>query len=252
MTEENRNTTEEAPVTPQTPATPEWRTVTPQFQSEIDLANGFRSTKAALTQAQQELAALKSQKPESTPAEQPAAWDWNDPNKMFNANEGKFNPEFKQHLVTKLGAPDAVVDEWFSTITEARNIITQARSQKFDNAAGFQNSEQMVVNYLTQTYQGQELNDRLTDLQHPRYWEKALTDTLTEMKDKNWQPGRNEPSPLPREATNSFPAGVGVGPLDPNSVEARSLMSKPEYRTDPKLQATVSERIRVWKLMTSR
>jgi hypothetical protein len=241
MSDENtQNTPPVTPETPQAPVTPPaWKEYAPQFNSEVDLAQGFRTTKAQLTQTQQELAALKQKQTEDVPQ-----WDWADPTKIYDTEKDNFNPDFSSYLQKSTGAPEPVIKELLDTVTKARQIIREQTTQKWDKVAGIENAQSAVVEYLQANYQGQDLQNRLDDLNHPRFWEQALKSTVQEMGDKNWK-GKDgkEPTGLP----NVLADAGGVIPLDPFSAEAATIMGSLEYRSDPSKQKEVERRIAVWR-----
>ena len=232
MSEENPNTP------PATPPTPEWKAIAPNFNSEVELANSYKSAAGELTRAKQELAALKSQ-PKS---EESPGWDWQDPNKIWDSTGEQFNPEWVKFVGESTKAPEPVLQELLDTVVKARGIIKESSKTKWDTVAGFENSQKQVLEYLGKTYQGQALQERLSDLEHPRYWENALKDTLQEMQVSNGSPS-NEPSPLP----NVQPHAGGIVPLDPQSREATDLFGDPKYGYDIDFQRVISDRIRAFR-----
>jgi hypothetical protein len=150
MSEENPNTP------PATPPTPEWKAIAPNFNSEVELANSYRSATGELTRAKQELAALKSQ-PKS---EESPGWDWQDPNKIWDSTGEQFNPEWVKYVGDRTQAPEPVLKELLDTVVKARGIIKESSKTKWDTVAGFENSQQQVLEYLGKTYQGQALQER--------------------------------------------------------------------------------------------
>lgn len=229
---------EETPITP--PATPEWKTIAPAFNNEVELANSYKSAAGELTRTKQELAALKAQ--QATKPQESPGWDWEDPNKIWDSTGEQFNPDWVKFVASSTSAPEPVLNELLDTVVKARGIIKEQSRSKWDTVAGFENAQDRVVKYLGETYQGQDLQDRIADLQHPRYWENALKDTLNEMQSKNWG-SDNEPNPLP----NVQPHAGGVVPLDPQSPEAAALFSDPKYTSDTAFQKAVSDRIRAFR-----
>lgn len=240
----DEQTTTQNTDTPQsTNTTPEWKTIAPSFQNETELARGFTETKSALSRAQQELATLKQQQaqPKQEPQTNNVSWDWDDPSKMFDPNQG-FTEDFSKYVGDKI--PKEVLSEFGDTIKQARQIIANDRAQKWDKVSGVENTQKHVLDYLQKTYQGKELQDRVSDLENPRWWEAALKNTLKEMQDKDYSPDGNEPSPLP-DATST--ASLGVASLDPNSEECSRLMSDDKYREDAAYQANIHKRIAQWR-----
>lgn len=211
-------------------------------EQTVDWESRFKATQSALTQAKQELAALKQQM-QATPEQNTNQidWDWNDPTKFFNPDVG-FTDDFLDSLEKGVPVPKDVAKELGVTIKRAREIIAQQRSDKWDAVSGQKNTEKTVMEYLSKTYKGQELQSRISDLEHPRFWESALRQTLEEMgkSDANtWEPGG-----LPDAVSNT--SNSGIVPLDPNSSEALALVSDPKYRSDEKFRKDYDARVRAW------
>lgn len=205
-----------------------------------DTQSALQNKTQELQQAQQQLSALK-QGQQKQPEVNNVSWDYSDPTKFFDPEKG-FTEDFSKFVEDKI--PNEILTEFGDTIRQARQIIAEQRAAKWDSVSGVDNTQKHVLDYLQQTYQGKELQDRVNDLEHPRYWETALKNTLTEMGDKNWKGDTgSEPNPLP-DATST--TTLGVAPLDPNSNECSELMSDEKYRTDANFRANVQKRIGVW------
>lgn len=216
---------------------------TPQPQAH-NWEQRYKDTQTALQQAQQELSVLKQAKasqPKQEPQTNNVSWDWDDPSKIFDPNQG-FTEDFSKYVGDKI--PNEVLSEFGDTIKQARQIIANDRAQKWDKVSGVENTQKHVLDYLQKNYQGKELQDRVADLENPRWWEAALKNTLQEMQDKDYSPDGNEPSPLP-DATST--ASLGVAPLDPHSEECSRLMSDDKYREDAAYQQNVYKRIAQWR-----
>jgi hypothetical protein len=233
-----------------TESTPEWKTIASNFTSETELANGYKNTKAALTQAQQELAALKAaqqQKPEGENPNVMPQFDFSNPSNFFNPeSETGFTPELIEHLDKSGAVPKEIATEFGQTIKQAREIIARDRASKWDKVAGFEGSQNHVLNYLQEKYQGQALQERLSDLEHPRLWENALKTTLEEMKASDYKGNGDEPKPLPDAVTTQK---SDEKPLDPNSAEFSELYNDERYKTDASFREQVSKRVAAFTAM---
>lgn len=241
MTEENTT-----PITaPTTPTAPEWQSIAPSFKSETELANSWKQTKSALTQAQQELATLKAQKPaEPASPVQNVSWDFSDPGTYFDPDSG-FKEDFVTNLSKSANIPPEVVQSFGKDIAMARQILANQNKTELDKFAGFDNSLDTLSKYLQETYKGKDLQDRMDALKHPTYWKPMAKDILGEMKDKEWSPTKTdgEPSALPE----TTPVFANRTPLDPNSNEAVRMISDPRYGYDKAYQKDVADRIALWE-----
>ena len=243
MSDENQNVTP----APAAPATPEWQSIAPSFKSEVELANSWKQTRATLLQTQQELAALKAQKPaEPASPVQEVSWDFSDPGSYFDPNNG-FKEDFVSTLSKSANIPPEIVQSFGKDIAKARQILAQQNKSELDKFAGFDNSLDTMTKYLQETYKGKELQDRIAALEHPTYWKPMAKDILSEMKEKEWSPGKTdgEPSALPEVA----PVFSTRQPLDPQSIEAVRLISDSRYGSDKAFTDEVAQRIALWKKM---